>query len=143
MRSFMAKNEDINRIWYLVDAKGQHLGRMATRIADTLRGKNKAIFTPHVDCGDYVIVVNAKNVVVTGAKEEQKTYKRFSGYPGGLKIIPFRKYRERYPERIIKLAVKGMLPKGSLGRRVLGKLKVYADTEHPHIAQKPVKLEMK
>ncbi|MDP3980521.1 MAG: 50S ribosomal protein L13 [Chlamydiota bacterium] len=142
MRTFMAKACEIERKWYIVDATGQRVGRLATMIADTLRGKNKPIFTPHVDCGDYVIVINAKNVVVTGNKESQKTYRRFTGYPGGLRIVPYKKMKAEHPDRIVKFAVKGMLPKGPLGRQVITKLKVYADETHPHQSQNPVKLEI-
>ena len=142
MRTFMAKASEIERKWYIVDASGQRVGRLATKVADTLRGKNKAIFTPHVDCGDYVIVINAKNAVMTGNKESQKTYKRFTGYPGGLRVVPYKKMKEEHPDRIVKFAVKGMLPKGPLGRQVITKLKIYADEKHPHQSQNPVKLEI-
>ncbi len=142
MRTFSARPQDVKRHWYLVDAEGKTLGRLASEIAKILRGKHKPIYTPHVDCGDFVIVVNAEKVRVTGRKEEQKNYYRHSGYPGGLKVVPLWKMRNTHPERIIEHAVRGMLPKGPLGRRMLRKLKVYAGPEHPHAAQKPEKLEI-
>lgn len=143
MRTFVANEDQIERKWYVVDAKGHRLGRLATRVADTLRGKKKAIFTPHVDCGDFVIVINAQDVILTGNKEEQKTYKRFSGYPGGLKVTTVDQLRKRHPDRLVQFAVKGMIPKGSLGRKVLRKLKIYGGANHPHNSQKPIKLELK
>ena len=123
--------------WYLIDAADQRLGRLASEIARILRGKNKAIFTPHLDAGDFVIVVNAEKVAVTGKKREQKLYRRHSGRPGGMKVETFDKLQARIPERIIEHAVKGMLPKNTLGRKLFTKLKVYAGPEHPHQAQKP------
>ncbi len=142
MRTFSARAQDIERRWYVVDAEGKTLGRLATEIARILRGKHKPIYTPHVDCGDFVIVVNAGKVRTTGRKEAQKTYWRHSGYPGGLTLVPLWKMRRTHPERIIEHAVRGMLPRGPLGRRMLRKLKVYAGPEHPHAAQKPEKLEI-
>ncbi|HOE26204.1 MAG: 50S ribosomal protein L13 [Candidatus Aureabacteria bacterium] len=133
----MARTGEISRKWHLIDADGQVLGRMATRIADLLRGKGKAEFTPHVDTGDFVVVINAAKVKLTGKKDLQKTYTRYSGYPGGLKTIPVARVRERHPERLVEHAVAGMMPKNKLGRALLSKLKVYAGSEHPHAAQKP------
>lgn len=129
--------ETLERKWYVIDASGQRLGRLATEIAMILRGKNKPIFTPHLDTGDFVIVVNAEKVVVTGKKAEQKIYARHSGRPGGRKEETFAKLQKRIPERIVEHAVKGMLPKNSLGRQLFTKLKVYAGEQHPHSAQKP------
>jgi len=126
----------------IIDAEGQTLGRMATAIASRLRGKHKAEFTPHVDTGDYVVVVNAEKVRVTGNKAKDKTYYSHSGYPGGLKSIPFEKLIAKSPEKVIKLAVKGMLPKTPLGRSMFKKLKVYAGTKHPHEAQQPQALQL-
>ena len=140
--TFMKRNEDVERKWYLVDAKGKTLGRLATRVAAVLRGKHKPDWTPHIDCGDYIIVINSKDVVLTGRKSEQKVYKRYSGYPDGLKEIAANEMLKRNPNHIIKHAVKGMLPKGRLGRAVLKKLKVFAGEEHPHTAQKPEVLEV-
>jgi len=130
----------IERNWFLVDAKGQTLGRLATEIANVLRGKNKPSFTPHLDTGDFVIVVNAEKVEVSGKKSSQKLYRRHSGRPGGMKIEKFETLQERIPERIIEQAVKGMLPHNSLGRQQFKKLKVYKGSEHPHEAQNPVLL---
>lgn len=137
MKTYMARTGEISRKWHLIDADGQVLGRMATRIADLLRGKGKAEFTPHVDTGDFVVVINAVKVKLTGKKDLQKTYTRYSGYPGGLKTIPVARVRERHPERLVEHAVAGMMPKNKLGRALLSKLKVYAGSEHPHAAQKP------
>lgn len=134
----MAKTGEIERKWHLIDADGQVLGRMATRIADLLRGKGKAEYTPHADTGDFVVVINAAKVKLTGKKDEQKTYTRYSGYPGGLRTIPVARVRERHPERLVEHAVAGMMPKNRLGRALLKKLKVYAGPEHPHAAQMPV-----
>ncbi len=138
MKTFMAKTGEIERKWHLIDADGQVLGRMATRIADLLRGKGKAEYTPHADTGDFVVVINAAKVKLTGKKDEQKTYTRYSGYPGGLRTIPVARVRERHPERLVEHAVAGMMPKNRLGRALLKKLKVYAGPEHPHAAQMPV-----
>lgn len=138
----MFKKEEIEKKWYVVDAKGKTLGRLASRIAHVLMGKHKPEYTPHVDTGDYVIVVNADKVVLTGKKLDQKLYYRHSGYPGGLKIISARQMLQKHPERVIYLAVKRMLPKTALGRKMLKKLKVYASPDHPHSAQKPELLEI-
>jgi len=132
--------ETIQRNWFLVDAKDKKLGRLATEIAAVLRGKNKPTFTPHLDTGDFVIVVNAEKVEVTGKKASQKLYRRHSGRPGGMKIEKFESHQERIPERIIEQAVKGMLPHNSLGRQQFKKLKVYKGVDHPHSAQNPVLL---
>jgi large subunit ribosomal protein L13 len=142
MRTWNAKPETIERRWYLVDAEGQTLGRLATRIADTLRGKRKPEYTPHVDSGDFVVVVNAEKVAVTGKKREQKLYYRHSGYPGGLRSRPLGDELERRPTEVIRKAVKGMLPRNRLARQQLTKLKVYAGPEHPHEAQKPQPLAL-
>jgi large subunit ribosomal protein L13 len=142
MRTYNAKPGEVERRWYVVDADGQTLGRLATRIADTLRGKDKAQYTPHVDTGDFVVVVNAEKVVVTGNKLDQKRYYRHSGYPGGLRSRTLREQLERRPTEVIRKAVKGMLPKNRLARQQLTKLKVYAGPEHPHEAQAPQPLEV-
>jgi large subunit ribosomal protein L13 len=142
MKTFVAKEHEIEKNWHLIDASDKVLGRLATEIATILRGKKKPIFTPHMDAGDYVVVVNAERVVLTGNKLEKKTYYRHSGYVGGLKQTTAKEMLEKKPENLIKLAVKGMLPKTSLGRRQLTKLKVYTGPDHPHEAQKPVKLEI-
>ena len=142
MSSFIAKPAEVERKWYVVDAEGKTLGRLATEVAMVLRGKNKPIYTPHVDCGDYVIVINAEKVVVTGKKRTNKIYKKHTGYPGGLREITFDKLQQKKPEEIIRHAVKGMLPDGKLGRQMFKKLKVYAGCEHPHTAQKPETLEI-
>ncbi|WP_017296417.1 50S ribosomal protein L13 [Geminocystis herdmanii] len=136
-KTIVPKLEDIEKKWFIVDAQDQRLGRLATEIANVLRGKNKPTFTPHLDTGDFVIVVNAEKVVVTGKKGEQKLYRRHSGRPGGMKTETFDKLQKRIPERIIETAVKGMLPKNSLGRTLFTKLKVYTGSNHPHSAQKP------
>jgi large subunit ribosomal protein L13 len=142
MKTFSAKAEEVKRKWCVVDAKGKILGRLATEIARRLRGKHKAEYTPHVDTGDYIIVLNAAEIKVTGAKANDKFYHRHSSYPGGLKSESFGKLVQRRPEKIIELAVKGMLPKNSLGRDMFRKLKVYAGAEHPHAAQEPEILEI-
>lgn len=142
MKTFMANPADIKRKWYVVDAEGQTLGRLAVEVAKVLRGKNKPIFTPHVDTGDHVIVVNADKIVLTGKKLEQKTYFRHSGYPGGTTFTPAGKMLADKPQRVIELAVKGMLPKNSLGRQMYRKLNVYAGANHPHSAQQPEVLEL-
>ncbi len=142
MRTWNAKPDAIERRWYLVDAEGQTLGRLATRVADTLRGKRKPEYTPHVDTGDFVVVVNAEKVAVTGKKLEQKMYYRHSGYPGGLRARPLSDELERRPAEVIRKAVKGMLPRNRLARQQLTKLKVYAGPEHPHEAQKPEPLRL-
>ena len=142
MKSFIAKPAEVERKWYVVDADGKTLGRLASEVASVLRGKNKPTFTPHVDCGDYVIVINAEKVAVTGKKRNEKIYKKHTGYPGGLREITFDKLQQKKPEEIIRHAVKGMLPDGALGRQMFKKLKVYAGAEHPHTAQKPETLEI-
>ena len=142
MKTFMGKFEPENRPWYLIDAKGKTLGKIATQIAVLLRGKNKPTFTPNVDTGAFVVVVNAKDVKLTGNKLEQKMYYSHSGYIGGLKAINAKKMLEKFPERIIMHAVKGMLPKNRLSNRLITKLKVYAGEEHPHKAQNPIKIEV-
>jgi large subunit ribosomal protein L13 len=142
MRTYNAKPGEVERRWYVVDADGQTLGRLATRIADTLRGKDKAQYTPHVDTGDFVVVVNAEKVRVTGNKLDQKRYYRHSGYPGGLRSRTLREQLDRRPTEVIRKAVKGMLPKNRLARQQLNKLKIYAGPEHPHQAQAPQPLEV-
>ncbi|MCX7846178.1 MAG: 50S ribosomal protein L13 [Dictyoglomaceae bacterium] len=137
MSTYMAKKEEIKREWFLIDAKGKVLGRLASEIAKILKGKHKPIYTPHVDTGDFVIVINAKDVVLTGKKENTKIYFRHSGYPGGVKTFTAKEMRAKFPERIIYFAVKGMLPKNSLGRKMIKKLKIYSGPDHPHQAQQP------
>ena len=143
MKTYNAKPGEIERRWYIVDADGKNLGRLATQIADTLRGKTKPQYTPHVDTGDFVVVVNAEKIAVTGKKLEEKIYYRHSGYPGGLKQRTLREQLERRPTEVLRLAVKGMLPKNRLAARQLTKLKIYAGPEHPHEAQAPQPLEVK
>lgn len=143
MVSYMPSAKTIERKWYLVDAKGCTLGRVASQVASVLRGKNKPIFTPFLDCGDYVIVVNADKIKVTGKKLEQKIYRRHSEYVGGLKETTLRQMLDKKPERVLELAIKGMLPKGPLGRDMYRKLHVYAGENHEHMAQKPEVLEIK
>lgn len=142
MKTYTARPADIKRDWFLIDASGKTLGRLATEIARRLRGKHKIQFTPHMDTGDYIVVVNAKDVRVTGAKAKAKIYHRHSGYPGGLKSISFEKLQQINPIRILETAVKGMLPKGPLGRQMFRKLRVYADAQHQHSAQQPQILEV-
>jgi len=142
MKTYVATPERRERNWLVVDATGQTLGRLATRIADALRGKRKPEYTPHVDTGDFVIVVNAEKISVTGNKRADKRYYRHSGYPGGLKMRTFEEMQARRPEEIIRLAVKGMLPRNRLARRQLTKLKIYAGPDHPHAAQKPERMEL-
>jgi large subunit ribosomal protein L13 len=142
MKTYNAKPGEVAREWYLVDADGQTLGRLATRIADTLRGKRKPQYTPHVDTGDFVIVVNAEKIAVTGNKLDQKRYYRHSGYPGGLRTRTLREQLDRRPTEVLRVAVKGMLPKNRLARRQLTKLKIYAGPEHPHAAQNPRPLDL-
>ncbi len=142
MKSFAATDAAVDREWLLVDADGQPLGRLAAKIADILRGKHKPTFTPNVDTGDFVIVVNASKVKLTGNKEQQKVYQRYTGYRSGLKEVTAAAMRERHPDRLVRLAVKGMLPKNNLSRKVFAKLKVYAGEEHPHEAQRPRKVEL-
>lgn len=143
VKTYTVKSGDITRQWYVVDAEEQTLGRLASRIAILLRGKHKPIYTPHADVGDYVVVINAAKIHVTGRKLQQKMYHRYSGYPGGLKSTNLRDLLQRHPTRAIEFAVKGMLPKNRLGRQMFKKLKVYAGDEHPHQAQKPQMLELK
>ena len=135
MKSYIAKPAEIDHRWYVIDAEDKTLGKLAAEVAMILRGKKKPIYTPHVDCGDYVVVVNAEKVAVTGKKENQKIYRSHSGYPGGLKETTLAELRAKKPEEIIRHAVKGMMPKGKLGRQMFKKLKVYAGPEHPHAAQ--------
>lgn len=142
MKTYTPKADEIERAWWVVDAEGKVLGRLASEIAKVLRGKHKPMYTPHLDTGDHVVVINAEKVRLTGNKEEQKTYFRHSGYMGGEKHIPVKVMREKHPERIIELAVKGMMPKNNLGRLMLKKLKVYAGGQHPHEAQQPKELEI-
>lgn len=142
MKTTIEREPGIRRGWYLVDAAGQPAGRLAVRIANLLRGRNKRTYTPHVDMGDFVVVINAEKVKLTGDKEDQKIYKRYSGYPSGLKLQPARVVRQRDPTRIVRQAVRGMLPKNKLGRRQFRRLKVYAGPNHPHEAQKPVAVKM-
>lgn len=142
MKTYTVGAKDIERGWYLVNAEGKTLGRLASEIAKVLRGKHKPIYTPHLDCGDYVIVVNADKVRVTGRKLDQKMYYRHSGYPGGIKSISLRNQLQKHPERVLQAAVRGMLPKNRLGRKMLKKLKVYAGDSHPHQAQQPKVLEL-
>jgi len=137
MKSFVAKDPKDDRAWFVVDAQDKPLGRLAVRIADVLRGKNKPTFTRHVDTGSFVVVINADKVKLTGRKEEQKTYKRYSGHRGGLKEIKASVVRERHPDRLVRMAVKGMLPRNNLSRQMFRRLKVYAGEEHPHAAQNP------
>ena len=137
MKTFMASPATIDRKWYVVDAEGKTLGRLASEVAKVLRGKNKAIFTPHIDTGDYVIVVNAEKIKVTGKKLDQKIYYNHSDYVGGMKETTLKEMMEKHPERVIELAVKGMLPKGPLGRQMYTKLHVYAGPDHEQAAQKP------
>jgi large subunit ribosomal protein L13 len=142
MKTIFVKPEDIERKWYLIDAEGKVLGRLASRVVGILRGKNKAEFSPHWDCGDSVIIVNAEKVRLTGRKPSAKLYYRHSGYPGGFRAEPFQKVLARKPAYPLERAIKGMLPKGALGRKIFKHLKVYSGTEHPHSAQKPVKIEI-
>ena len=143
MKSYMARPLEVERRWYVVDAEGQTLGRLATELARVLRGKNKPQYTPHVDTGDFVVVVNAERVVVTGRKAEQKLYRRHSGYPGGLKTTTYEQMMERQPTEILRKAVRGMMPKTRLARQQLRKLKIYAGPEHPHAAQNPQQYQVR
>ena len=142
MKSYIAKPSDIDRKWYVIDAEGKTLGKLAVEAAMILRGKKKPIYTPHIDTGDYVIVINAEKVAVTGKKREEKIYKHHSGYPGGLKETTFEKMMEKHPTEAVRHAVKGMMPNGKLGRQMFKKLKVYAGPEHNHAAQKPEVLDI-
>ncbi|OEU70727.1 MAG: 50S ribosomal protein L13 [Desulfovibrio sp. S3730MH75] len=141
MKTYIPKSEDISREWYVVDATDMVLGRLATRIATKLRGKDKAMFTPHADTGDFVIVLNADKIKVTGNKLDQKTYYKHTNHPGGIKSRTLKEMLDRKPEAVIEIAVRGMLPKSSLGRKMLTKLKIYTGTEHPHEAQLPKPFE--
>ena len=141
MNTFMAKKSDVKREWYVIDADGQTLGRLASKVATVLRGKHKAIYTPNVDCGDYVIVINASKIKLTGNKLDDKVYFNHSDYPGGVRLRTARVMRENYSEEMIQRAVKGMLPKGRLGREMIKKLFVYAEGEHKHSAQQPKELK--
>jgi len=142
MKTYTAKPDEIKRDWYIVDAKGKVLGRLASEIARRLRGKHKPEYTPHMDTGDYIVVINAKEVSITGNKAKDKLYYRHSEYPGGIKVTNFERLIEKKPEHIIEKAVKGMLPKGPLGRSMFRKLRVYPDAEHNHAAQQPKALEI-
>jgi len=142
MKTYQAKKEEVEHQWYLVDAEGKVLGRLATELAKILRGKNKPIYTPHVDTGDFVIVVNAGKVALTGKKMKDKIYYHHTGYPGGIREISAEKLLAKKPTEMIRIAVKGMLPKNSLGRQMIQKLKIYAGAKHPHEAQKPVPLQL-
>jgi len=142
IKTYTPKPEDIQREWFVVDAKDQTLGRLATRIAEIIRGKHKPIFSPHVDVGDYVIVLNSDKIHVTGRKLDQKRYYRHSGYPGGFKSVTLRQMLEKNPERVVYQAVHGMLPKNKLGRKMVKRLKVYTGETHPHQAQKPKSLDL-
>ncbi len=142
MKTISANSETVKRDWYIIDAEGLVLGRMASEIAHRLRGKHKPEFTPHVDTGDYIVVINAEKIRVTGNKANDKMYHHHSGYPGGIKSISFNKLIDKAPERTIQSAVKGMLPRGPLGRAMFKKLKVYSGSEHPHAAQQPQELKL-
>jgi len=142
MKTYIPKPEDVQRKWWVVDAEGKVLGRLASEIATVLRGKRKPLFSPHIDAGDFVVVINADKIRLTGNKEEKKQYFRHTGYMGGEKFIPFKEMIATHPERVIELAVKGMLPKNNLGRLMRRKLKVYAGPNHPHEAQQPQPLEI-
>lgn len=142
MKTTMAKANEVDRKWYVIDAEGKVLGRLATEVANILRGKNKPIYTPHVDTGDYVIVINAEKVKLTGSKWDDKIHAYHTGYPGGRREVAYKEIREKHPERVIEYAVKGMLPKSRLGRSMFTKLKVYAGSEHPHAAQQPENYEV-
>ena len=140
MKTTIDREQDVKRAWYIVDATDKPAGRLAVKVANVLRGKTKPTFTPHVDGGDFVVVINAEKVKLTGAKEEQKQYKSFTGFPGGLKHVPAKTVRERKPTRIIQQAVRGMLPRTKQGDKVITRLKIYAGADHPHEAQQPKEL---
>jgi large subunit ribosomal protein L13 len=142
VNTYVTKQSDIKHDWYVVDAQGQTLGRLATRIAAVLKGKHKPIYSPSMDTGDYVVVINAKGIVATGRKLDEKLYYRHTGYPGGLRMVNLREQLDKHPERVISAAVRGMLPHNRLGRAMFKKLKVYAGAEHPHAAHKPKTLEL-
>lgn len=137
MKTFSAKPADLHPLWYVIDAKDKNLGRLATFVAQRLRGKHKPEYTPHVDTGDFIIIINAEKIKVTGKKMTDKFYHHYSGYQSGLKTISLEKLLDKAPERVLEHAIKGMLPKGPLGRKIFGKLKIYAGTEHPHLSQQP------
>lgn len=141
-KTFVTKPSDIEHRWWVVDAEGMTLGRLASKLAPYLTGKNKPIYTPNLDTGDFVVVINVEKMVVTGKRLDDKVYYRHSGYTGGIKSMTLRQMMQKFPDRALKIAVKGMLPKTALGRQMLGKLKVYAGSEHPHAAQKPETLEL-
>lgn len=143
MKSFMQKNETVERKWYIVDAEDAILGRLSTKVASVLRGKHKATYTPHVDCGDYVIIINAEKVNLSGNKLEDKLYYNHSGYVGGMRVRTARTMKEKYPVEMLERSIKGMLPKNRLGRKMYTKLFVYAGSEHPHAAQQPEVMEVK
>lgn len=143
MKTYMAKPAEVDRKWYVIDAEGQTLGRLASEVASILRGKHKAIYTPHVDTGDYVIVINAEKIQLTGNKLSQKMYRTYSGYPGGLKEMNYGTLLNKKPEKAVEAAIKGMLPHNRLGRAMYKKLKVYKGSEHPHQAQKPELRELR
>jgi large subunit ribosomal protein L13 len=143
MDTYFPKEQELIKKWYVVDAADAVLGRLSAKVAAILRGKHKPIFTPHTDTGDFVVVVNAERVMLTGNKLDQKTYQKYSGYPGGLKVLNARTLLVKKPEEVIRLSVRGMLPKNALGRKMLKKLKVYRGSEHPHKAQLPENLELK
>lgn len=143
MNSYMQKKETVNRKWYVIDAEGQVLGRVAAKAAHILRGKHKATYTPHIDCGDFIIIINAEKAVLTGNKLEDKMYYNHSMYPGGLRVRSAKVMKEQYPVEMVERAVKGMLPHNRLGRQMYRKLFVYAGNEHPHMAQKPEVMEIK
>lgn len=142
MKTYLAKKEEVTRSWFLVDAKDKVLGRLASGVASILIGKHKTIFTPHIDCGDAVVVINARDIKVTGRKPQQKLYKTYSGYPDGLKVKNFETMFKAKPAKVIRIAVKNMLPKNKLGRQMIKRLKVYADDKHPHQAQAPKELKI-
>ncbi len=142
MKTFSAKTESVQRDWFVVDASGKTLGRLCTEVARRLRGKHKPVYTPHVDTGDYIVVINAAQVAVTGRKMSDKIYYRYTGYVGNMKSMPLKDMLAKHPERVIELGVKGMLPKTTLGRAMYRKLKVYSGTDHPHTAQQPQALEI-
>lgn len=143
IKTYTPKPEDIQREWFVIDAKDQTLGRLATQIAQILRGKHKPIFSPHMDVGDFVIVINCEKIRVTGNKLDDKRYYRHSGYPGGIRSVTLRQQLDKFPDRVIRTAVRGMLPKNSLGRAMIKKLKIYAGDKHPHQAQQPKAYELK
>jgi len=142
MKTIFVKPADVERKWFMLDADGQVLGRVAARVASILRGKEKAVFAPHQEVGDYVVVINADKILVTGSKAQQKLYRHHTGYPGGLKTVNFEKLLEKHPSSPLELAIKGMLPKGPLGRKLLKNVKIYTGAEHPHAAQNLQKIEL-